>query len=89
MVKTRQGWVLLSPLELLAVEAVGGAISASVVGGAPAADGGAVSAAAAAVTVGASSVSVVLASEMETVASAEVSMAFAVPEVVYLGYLSW
>eukprot|EP00061_Rhincodon_typus_P002403 g17469.t1 len=40
MVKTRQGWVLLSPLELLAVEAMGGATSASVVGHAASAVGG-------------------------------------------------
>eukprot|EP00061_Rhincodon_typus_P001817 g15863.t1 len=32
MVKIRQGWVLLYPLELLAAEAMGGAMSASVVG---------------------------------------------------------
>eukprot|EP00061_Rhincodon_typus_P001382 g14647.t1 len=76
MVKTWQGWVLLSPLELLAVEAVGGAASASAVGGVASAVG-------VAVTVGASSVSMVLVlvSEMEGVASA--AMAFAVPEVGY------
>eukprot|EP00061_Rhincodon_typus_P001825 g15888.t1 len=33
MVKTQQGWMLLSPLELLAVEAVGGAPSANEGGG--------------------------------------------------------
>eukprot|EP00061_Rhincodon_typus_P000301 g11237.t1 len=33
MVKTQQGWVLLCPLELLAEEVMGGAMSASVVGG--------------------------------------------------------
>eukprot|EP00061_Rhincodon_typus_P001028 g13506.t1 len=89
--KTRQGWVLLSPLELLAVEAVGGATSASAVGGvASVVVGGVASASAvggapevAAVTVGASSVSMALASEMEVVASAAVSMAFTVLEVVY------
>eukprot|EP00061_Rhincodon_typus_P001100 g13711.t1 len=43
MVKTRQGWVLLSPLELLAVEVVGGAMSALVVGGAASVVGGAAS----------------------------------------------
>eukprot|EP00061_Rhincodon_typus_P019169 g9661.t1 len=32
MVKTRQSWVLLSPLDLLALEAVGGVASASAVG---------------------------------------------------------
>eukprot|EP00061_Rhincodon_typus_P019170 g9664.t1 len=37
MVKTRQGWVLLSPQDLLAVEAVGGVTSASAVGGVAAA----------------------------------------------------
>eukprot|EP00061_Rhincodon_typus_P006816 g27840.t1 len=88
MVKTWQGWVRLSPLELLAVEAVGGATLAvggvaSAVGGVASASvmGGEALAAAAAVTVGASSVSVVLVSEMEVVASA--AMAFAVPEVGY------
>eukprot|EP00061_Rhincodon_typus_P003322 g19800.t1 len=88
MVKTRQGWVWLSPLELLAVEAMGGATSESVVSRAASAGGGvalamgtAASAVAAAVTVGVSSVSVVLALEMEAVAS--VVMAFAVSEVVY------
>eukprot|EP00061_Rhincodon_typus_P001731 g15599.t1 len=45
MVKTRQGWVLQSPLELLAVEAVGGATSASAVGGVASAVVGGVSSA--------------------------------------------
>eukprot|EP00061_Rhincodon_typus_P001638 g15351.t1 len=82
MVKTQQGCVLQSPLELLAVEVTGGATSALVVGRVASAVGRVVSAAA--VTVGASSVSMVLASEMGAVASAALSMAFAVPEVVYL-----
>eukprot|EP00061_Rhincodon_typus_P000837 g12929.t1 len=85
MVKTQQGWVLQSPLQLLAVEAMGGVTSASVVGGVASASavGRAGLAAAAVVTAGASSASVVLASEMEAVASAAVLMAFAVLEVGY------
>eukprot|EP00061_Rhincodon_typus_P000424 g11657.t1 len=81
MVKTRQGWVQLSPLELLAVEAMGGAMLASAVGGAASAVGGVGWEAAAVVTVGASSVSVVLVLEMEAVTLA--AMVLAVPEVVY------
>eukprot|EP00061_Rhincodon_typus_P001308 g14389.t1 len=44
MVKTWHGWVLLSPLELLAVEAMGGVTLASVVGRAASAMGGVASA---------------------------------------------
>eukprot|EP00061_Rhincodon_typus_P001337 g14496.t1 len=81
MVKTRQVWVLLSPLELLAVEAVGGVTSASAVGGvAPAL---AVSAAPSAVGGVVSAVVGEVASALAAVASAAVSMAFADPEVVY------
>eukprot|EP00061_Rhincodon_typus_P003855 g21131.t1 len=71
MVKTRQGWVLLLPLELLAVEVVGGV---TLVG-----NSWMLAVAAAAVSAGASLMSVVLASETE----AAVSMVFAVPEVAY------
>eukprot|EP00061_Rhincodon_typus_P001256 g14196.t1 len=79
MVKTRQGWVLQSPLELLAV---GDATLAVCRAALVLAVGGVGYAAAAVVMVGASLVSMVLASEMEAVASAAVSMAFAIPEVV-------
>eukprot|EP00061_Rhincodon_typus_P002166 g16797.t1 len=94
MVKTRQGWVLMSPLELLAVEAVGGEMPVSVVGRVASAVGGVASALAVGrVTslvggagnngVSRCALDVVLASETEAVASALVSMVFAVPEVVY------
>eukprot|EP00061_Rhincodon_typus_P000429 g11671.t1 len=65
MVKTRQGWVLQCPLELLAVEVVGGATSAGKSW----------------MLVAAASSMSVLASETEAAASAAVSMASAVPEV--------
>eukprot|EP00061_Rhincodon_typus_P001455 g14838.t1 len=82
MVKTRQGWVLQSPLELLAVEVVGRATSA--VDRVTLAVGGATSAGKSwMVVAAASSMSVLSASEMEAAASATVSMALAVPEVVY------
>eukprot|EP00061_Rhincodon_typus_P000446 g11731.t1 len=66
MVKTRQGWVLQSPLELLAVEVLGRATSASKSWMLVAAT---------------SSMFVLSALETEAAASAAVSMALAVPEV--------
>eukprot|EP00061_Rhincodon_typus_P000472 g11817.t1 len=68
MVKTQQGWVLLSPLELLAVEVVGGVTLAGKSWMLVAA---------------ASSMSVLSASETEAAASAAVLMVLAVLEVAY------
>eukprot|EP00061_Rhincodon_typus_P002195 g16853.t1 len=74
MVKTRQGWVLLICLKMLAAEAVGGATSAV---------GGVRSAGKSWMLMAAATSMSVLASETEVAASAAVSMASAVLEVVY------